>query len=174
VRHFVDRLLFPGPHSFAQFTVRPRDADEPEGRRVLKLDEARCANLVRSAILAAYQAGNAVIVGRGGQAVLRDKPEVFHVRVQAPLADRIRRMQRQQAIDHSQALDLIQRYDEISAHYLSSLFGIDWDDLSLYHLILNTARISVEAAVDIILAGVAHLPGQSREDIPAASKAQAH
>jgi cytidylate kinase len=174
VRHFLDRILFPGPHSFAQFSVRPRDVDEPEARRVLRLDEARCANLVRSAILAAYQAGNAVIVGRGGQAVLRDKPDVFHVRIQSPLEDRIRRVQRRQVIDHSQALDMIQHYDEISAQYLSSLFGIDWEDLSLYHLILNTARISQEAAVEVVIAGVAHLPELPQKASPTRPETGAH
>ena len=172
MRHFVDRLLFPGPHSFAQFAVKPRDMHEPEARRVLQLDEARCANLVRSAILAAYRADNAVIVGRGGQAVLHDKSDVFHVRVQAPLEDRVRRVQQQQAIDHDEARDLIRRYDEISAHYLSSLFGIDWDDSALYHVTINTARTSVVAAVDLILAAVAHLPARTGEDAPVLSEAE--
>ena len=171
VRHFVDRLLFPGPHSFAQFAVQPRDPDEEEGRRVLQLDEARCANLVRTAILAAYKAGDAVIVGRGGQAVLHNKPDVFHVRVQAPLEDRIRRVQRNQAIDHDQAQDLIRRYDEISAHYLNSLFGIEWDDLSLYHLIFNTARTPIEAAVDMVLSGMSHLPARVEQAVPATAEA---
>lgn len=158
VRGFIDRLLFPGPYSFAEFEVQPRDVDQPEGRRVLQLDESRCASLVRTAIMGAYDAGNAVIVGRGGQAVLGDKPGVFHVRVMAPLEDRIKRVQKERGMAHGPAQDMIRNHDDGAAHYLSSLFDVNWDDAELYNLIINTARTSIETAVEVVLAAVALVP----------------
>ena len=42
---------------------------------------------VESLIHSAYARGNLVLVGRGGQVILRDKPGVLHVRIQAPMGD---------------------------------------------------------------------------------------
>jgi len=48
------------------------------------LDEAQCVHLVEDTIIGAYKHDNVVIVGRGGQAILKEKPGVLHVRLQAP------------------------------------------------------------------------------------------
>src|SRR5579884_1415156 len=44
---------------------------------------------VQRLIHEAIERGNVVIVGRGGQAMLQERPDVLHVRVVAPLAQRI-------------------------------------------------------------------------------------
>lgn len=44
-----------------------------------------------------------VIVGRGGQAILKDKPDVLHVRIEAPLEARILRVHDQQKVNLSYA-----------------------------------------------------------------------
>ena len=54
------------------------------------LDEHMAVWLVRAAIETVYAQGNVVIVGRGGQAILHDKPGVFHVRIEAPLEFRVK------------------------------------------------------------------------------------
>ena len=70
VRNFLDRLLRPGPHGVARVQTRSQDAAGRETLSVEQLDEARCAKLVRGAIHTAYQQGDVVIVGRGGQVTL--------------------------------------------------------------------------------------------------------
>ncbi|UCH19256.1 MAG: cytidylate kinase family protein, partial [Burkholderiales bacterium] len=52
---------------------------EPE--IIQMLDDEQSVAMVRQTILAAYRQGNLVIVGRGGQAILRGKPRVLHVRI---------------------------------------------------------------------------------------------
>ncbi|RKY04033.1 hypothetical protein DRP77_04950, partial [Candidatus Poribacteria bacterium] len=47
---------------------------------------------LKATILDLYERGNVVIVGRGGQAILRGKPGVIHVRIVAPFEARVRRV----------------------------------------------------------------------------------
>jgi cytidylate kinase len=55
----------------------------------LSLNEEQALGFVRKAVMAAYKMGNMIIVGRGGQVILKDKPGVVHVRVEAPLENRL-------------------------------------------------------------------------------------
>ena len=126
--------------------------------------------LVRRAILKAYQLGNFVIIGRGGQVVLQDHPDVFHVRVEAPIEARIQTVREQLTAGESedlaaiearrQAQDLITTRDEASADYLRRFYGVNWADPTLYHILINTGRVSRGWAARII----ADLAMQRREE----------
>lgn len=151
LRSFIDRLLFPGPYIVAQVSVR--EGDDESKVTVEELDQAEALTLIRSAIHAAYQQGNAVIAGRGGQAVLRDLPGVLHVRLVAPLPYRVLRTQQQTGLGPEDARDLIVTRDRRSAAFLKEVFHIDWDDPHLYHMVLNTARWQLDAAAGMIIAG---------------------
>lgn len=154
MRSFLDRLLFPGPYVVAQVSVR--DNDDQSTVYVEELDKTEALTLTRAAIHAAYQQGNAVIVGRGGQAVLHDMPGVLHVRLVAPLSYRLLRVQQMLSLDLDAARDLTMKRDRRSAAYLKEVFAIDCDDPLLYHMVINTARWQPEAAADMIVAGARH------------------
>jgi len=157
VKNFLERLLLPGPHSVARFSVRSQDVTGAEALNVVQLDEARSASVVRSAIHTAYQQGNVVIVGRGGQATLQEMPGVLHVRIEAPMGIRILRIQAREGIVAEEARQLALRQDQISARYLKRLFGIRWDDPDLYHLIINTSKWGIETAAQLIVHAVGQL-----------------
>jgi cytidylate kinase len=116
-----------------------------------RLDDEWWLELVNTAIRSAYERGDVVIVGRGGQMVLRDHPDVLHVRIEAPLDDRIRRVQDMQGVTASAARRLIDEHDQASARYLERGFKADWDDPYLYHLLINTGRWDLEAAAQLIV-----------------------
>ena len=73
-----------------QTSTWQRDTSGAKVKQTEQLSEARVVAIVGQTIQAAYKLGDIVIVGRGGQAVLRDKPGVLHVRIEAPLDTRIR------------------------------------------------------------------------------------
>jgi len=150
VRDFLDRLLRPGPHSIAWAETRSRDAAGRETLSVEQLDEARCAKLVRSAVHAAYQQGDVVIVGRGGQITLQEMTGVFHVRIVAPMGTRILRIQAQEKVDAEEARRLAIQHDQATTRYLKQLFGVRGDEPELYHMVINTGKWSPEAAARII------------------------
>jgi len=100
-------------------------------------DAETSASLERNVILDAYGKGNCVIVGRGGQCILQDRPDVLHVFIYAPLAERIARVRerRPESRDHER---LIQSIDEARAAHVRTYYGCRWDDPHLYHMMLDS------------------------------------
>jgi len=97
---------------------------------------------------------NVVIVGRGGQILLRSLPGVLHVRVIAPFDVRLQRIMKQEGADEKQAFRLLRRSDEDSAGFIQSFFKADWEDPSLYDLVINTQKLSVDSAIMMILEAI--------------------
>ncbi len=121
-------------------------------------------SLSKRAIQAAGRAGNMVIIGRGGQVLLKDTPGVLHVRIEAPLEMRVEwvklQMRKEAGVSQSEeklaraANEITTNRDKASADYLKRYFDIDWQDPCLYHLVLNLGKLSVEQAAQIIIAAV--------------------
>ncbi len=133
---------------------------EATGKEILPLealDEARSVNLIKNTVLEAHKHDNVVIVGRGGQAILREQPGVLHVRIIAPLGARVLRVQSAENVGLDEATARVKHRDEAAAAYLERFFDIDWDNPLLYHLIINTGKWETEDAVQIILNALAHL-----------------
>jgi CMP/dCMP kinase len=123
----------------------------PSGKSELhEFYEHESVELVHTLVRAAARRGNAVIVGRGGQAILKDTPGVLHVRVVAPLVERIRRTQHTLGIMRPDAVRLINERDRAAAEYLLRFHGIAWDDPLLYHLVLNSGRWGTGHAANLV------------------------
>jgi cytidylate kinase len=116
-----------------------------------RLDQDWFVQLVNKTILAAYEEGDVVILGRGGQAVLKDQPGVLHVRIQASMDMRMWRLQEIEGMNYDKAQRLIEEHDKSSAAYLQRFFGVKWNDPMLYHLIINTSKIQPMMAAQIII-----------------------
>ena len=114
------------------------------------LDEARAMDLIRATIGAAYERGSVLIVGRGGQVILEDKPDVLHVRVVAPMEERVRRLQERENLTAPQARRLARERDRAKAEYLRTFYSIDPADVSMYDLVVNTAKLGVDTTVELI------------------------
>jgi cytidylate kinase len=96
--------------------------------------------------------GHAMIVGRGGQMVLRDRPKVLHVQVIARFETRVYNIIKREGIKWREAAHRVRRADEQRAGYLRRFYNVDWLDPSLYDLVICTDKISEGAAVDVIIA----------------------
>ena len=105
---------------------------------------------LRLFILELADEGNVIIVGRAGQMILRDRPDVFHVRVIAPAALRAERIARLHAIPLESAQAQIDASDGYRRKYLKRFYQVSWDDPELYDLVLNTAHLSPEKAAFLI------------------------
>jgi cytidylate kinase len=98
--------------------------------------------------------GNGVIVGRGGQVLLKDFPGVLHVRIMAPFGIRVRQLMAQEGLEEREATRILHRSDRDSAGFLRSFFDADWEDQGLYDLILNTQKLTVASGVKLIMESV--------------------
>jgi cytidylate kinase len=96
--------------------------------------------------------GDVLIVGRGGQCLLKDDPIALHVQVVAPLEDRIRAIMDRDGLDWRAAQSKVRASDRARADYVRRYHGIARLDATLYHLVVNTSRVSVDTAVELIIA----------------------
>lgn len=94
--------------------------------------------------------GNIVILGRAGQIILADRTDTFHVRVIAPLEIRISRIAAIENISLECARAQIETSDRYRTRYLRRFYHVRWDDPLLYHLVINSGKISPPVAVDMI------------------------
>lgn len=94
--------------------------------------------------------GRVVIIGRAGQVVLRGHPRVFHLRVVADEEVRIQRICQEKQVNPTAARAQILASDRARKLYLSRYYHVDWNDPCLYHLVVNTGRISCPAAAEMI------------------------
>lgn len=131
---------------------------DSQTRTVRQLDEEDAIGLIRSTMNAAYKRGDVLIVGRGGQAILENRPGVLHVRVVAPFEDRVLQIQASEGLTAAQARRLIEERDAAQREYLRMFHHIDVDDATLYHMVLNTGKLSLDQCLALIKQAVQTLP----------------
>ena len=107
--------------------------------------------LTRAVILEYAQQGDAVIVGRGAQMILRRRPGVLHVQVVGKFEDRVHNIVEREGVKWREAAHRLRQADEERAGYLRRFYGVDWLDPGLYDVVLNTDQIPDETAVEMIV-----------------------
>ena len=152
MRNFMERLL-----GGRRIKVQTGILGGAKPSQMQSLNGEQSVALMRSTIMGAYQHGNVVIVGRGGQAILREQPGVLHVRITAPLGARVLRVKERKNITLGEATDLTKSKDLAAETYLREFFDIDWNDPLLYHLTCNTGRLDIDGAAEIIVNALGHL-----------------
>jgi cytidylate kinase len=132
------------------------DLDERKPSLFQRFDvETRRYILGTHAALCEFAEGdNVVLMGRGGQWLLRTIPHVLRVRVVAPFEDRVDRLARRAGRDTPPRalVDLVRRDDAGRAGRTRYLYDVDIDDPALYDVVINTATLTVESAVDLLAA----------------------
>lgn len=92
-----------------------------------------------------------VIVGRCADYALANNPDVINIFVRADLEDRIKIISKRMNLTENKAKDMILKNDKQRASYYNYYTSKKWGDASSYDLCINTSKISVDNAVDLIL-----------------------
>jgi cytidylate kinase len=108
-------------------------------------------DLVTSVILQYAEEGDAMLVGRGGQMILRDEPGVLHIQVHASFETRVYNIIQREGVKWREAAHRVRRADEQRAGYMRRFYNVDWLSSELYDLAISTDNVSTEAAVDMII-----------------------
>jgi hypothetical protein len=98
-------------------------------------------------------AGHVILVGRGAGVAIGNMANVFHVRLVASLANRIARVQELEKLSSSEAAKFIAKSDRGRERYVKANFRKRADDDLNYHLVLNTDRVPLADAVELIADG---------------------
>jgi len=94
---------------------------------------------------------NVLIVGRGSQMVLRDNSDTLHILVVAPLASRVEKLMRLEGQTKRKTAQRIAASDHARAEYLGRYYGVNWLDPHLYDLVINTGRVSIQTAIQLVV-----------------------
>ena len=121
------------------------------------IDRRRLSQYTCEEILRLAQDGNVLIRGWGAATLLRDMPQVISVRVCASMDFRVRvLMERLRTTDAAAVRAGIERFDAAHARSLRASFNIEEEDPLLYHIVLNTDRLPVEACVNTVCGLAGH------------------
>jgi cytidylate kinase len=108
-------------------------------------------DLVTSVISDCAAKDQAMIVGRGGQMILRRQPGVLHVQVIARFETRVYNIIQREGVKWREAAHRVHRSDEQREAYMRRFYNKDWLDSSLYDLVINTDQIPSDLAVAMII-----------------------
>jgi len=118
--------------------------------RLKLLDADSIQRITRQVTETAAAAGNCVIVGRGSQHFLQDRPDTLRIFLYAPTREKVARL-RAEGIKESQAEDLVNTVDKERAAFIEKYFHMEWPNRSIYHAMMNTA-FGDEKVIHTILA----------------------
>jgi cytidylate kinase len=120
------------------------------------LDDENYYNSTKALVENLYAADNVIILGWGGQCILRGKPHTLHVRLMQDEALKIKKVMEDHGLNRLAAKKLIDREESDSNSYIKHYFNEDWNDARLYDLVIDMGKTSVEQAADLICENIKH------------------
>jgi cytidylate kinase len=94
--------------------------------------------------------GNAVIMGRGGNFLLKQFPFVSRIRTIAPIEKRVDRIMEREGINSENARYLIEKADSEIAKAVYLIYGRNWDDPQEYEMVFDTSKQSQEEIIAVL------------------------
>jgi cytidylate kinase len=143
-RRPVDRLV--------SNLARVADARTATGLPVERVDleEARLRGEIEEFLVRASRAGG-VVLGRGGAVVLASVPWALHVYLGGAWDARVEQVMESEDVDRSTAERRVRAHDRARREYVRDFYGVDGDDPSLYHLVLDAVALGVGGCVELIV-----------------------
>ncbi len=126
------------------------DEKRPTFWDIFSSDKDRYLHFMKTAIYEFARKGDTIIMGRGGQVLLKDVPGVLHLCIVAPQELRIERMKSRYNCNDKLAEQIIHHSDYDRTGFHKFFFHVNWEDSSLYDLIINTQTYTAEHAVNLI------------------------
>lgn len=122
----------------------------PSRGSIEELDHKRYLELISGVMKDLAQSGSIVIIGRGGNVILKDLPNVLRVLVVAPFDVRIRQVMEREGLSADASAKLVSQMDAERRAFVKQFFKLDWSDPINYDIVLNTGKYSSEFAARLI------------------------
>jgi cytidylate kinase len=113
------------------------------------VDSETILRTTRRVVEHAAEHGNCVIVGRGSQQFLKNRPDTLRMFLYAPREHKVRRLLAR-GKSEKEAEELVDSVDRERADFIQKYFNAEWPDRPVYHSMLNTA-IGDECVANMIL-----------------------
>jgi cytidylate kinase len=115
-------------------------------------DEATIVKLTERVIAEAAAHGRVVLVGRGAQAILAQRPDALHVYVVASKPWRVRLAVERLGVDPAKAERVVDETDRQRDQYVRTYYGRHRQDVVNYDLVVNTERLGLDGAAGLVVA----------------------
>lgn len=115
-----------------------------------EIDEDAVAEASAQVLRDAAEDPPVVVVGHGGMCLFAERPDAFHIRVTAPFEHRVGAVSVRLDLARDAAAEEIRARDRQRAAYVRRRFGVEWDDSTLYHLVLNSERIAPRRGAELL------------------------
>jgi cytidylate kinase len=102
------------------------------------VDSESILRLTERVVQHAAKTGNSIIVGRGSQQFLKNRPDTLRVFLYAPREDKVRRLLAR-GKSETEAEQLVDTVDRERVDFIRKYFNVDWPDRAIYHTMINTA-----------------------------------
>lgn len=107
--------------------------------------------LLESVVLRAASGGEGIFPGHGAPFLLQDFDCAFHVRLHSSPAARVERIMAETGVNPNAAKKELRKSDSDRKKFIRYAFRRDWDDPSLYDLVINLDKMGEEAAVETVV-----------------------
>ncbi len=114
------------------------------------IDEEIYVDLLHKIIRKVAEQGNAVILGRGSQFILKDVSEAFHIMLVADREYRIKFIEEKYELFTKHAVQTIDREDKRRINLYHKFEKKDYDSWVHYHVVLNMSRVDLDVAARLV------------------------
>lgn len=105
---------------------------------------------IQAALINHFKDDNIVYHGLAGHFFVKDIPHVLKVRIIAYPEYRIKFVMDRDQVPRDKAIDFLDKIDRSRKKWGQHLYGINIEDPSLYDIVINLEKLSVDVAVNII------------------------
>src|ERR1700687_1320227 len=102
------------------------------------VDSETILKITKRVVEHAADRGNCVIVGRGSQHFLKNRPDTLRVFLYAPREDKVRRLLAR-GKSEKEAEHPVDTVDRARVDFIQKYFRVEWPDRAVYHTMINTA-----------------------------------
>lgn len=150
---------------FPKEKLHKYDEKSPGFFASLAKDRDEYLDYLQTAVLEVADENNCVIVGRGSSVILYSVQNHFCFRVLASKNDRIQRLNELLQLDEKRAEKKLAAADKQKSGFYKSFFNCQVDDPTLYHAVINTSAVDLDAAAEMIVTLVKASITQKKEEL---------
>jgi len=157
-RYVEYELISDTAHRYGLLEAKLEHLDESKPSLFERFDAEtrRYITAIQTALYEFAEQDRVILMGRGGQWLLRGVPHVLRVRIMAPFELRVKRLAGKLAgpigeqASPRTVTEMVRRDDTEKQGRMRYLYEVDIGDPSLYDLMINTEKLTCPAAVQMI------------------------